>query len=369
MPRQIPAPRTILLIGLATIALLVSADLTVQSVLNPLWGVDAVVPYRAAGRWMSGGEPYLASSFTAGSGYDVPFLYPPPFLVAFAPLTLLPVVVVVILANVAALIACYGGLRRLGIRSFLVPLVLLWPPFSGAISGGNLQAVLFAAFAWVYWTPTRPGADAPEPREPGTSARPAILDGVLAALVPATKISQGHAYVGLVRLRPRAAFLGALACLAVVAVLLPVVGIDNWTTWVQQTARATDPSWPLRGSGLTRDMPSTITTLFAAITMLGALFVPRRRAGAWIGLLTVVGAPGLRLYGLLFAVPAMLELRREITLVAATLIATYTFEGLWMGIGLVVAAYALSGRFPALLEPITAQAPEAAAEPPANGAG
>jgi hypothetical protein len=84
--------------------------------------------------------------------------------------------------------------------------------------------------------------------------------------------------------------------------------------------------------------------------MLGAIAVPRARAGAWIGLLTVIGAPTLRLYGVIFAVPAMLELRREISLTAAILVATYTFEGLWLGIGLIAGAYAVSARVPALLE-------------------
>src|SRR5664280_1032772 len=98
--RRLPVPRTILVYGIAGIALAVSLDLTIQSFVLPIWGVDAVVPYRAALRWLSGGEPYLASAFVAGSGYDVPFLYPPPLLVAFAPLTMVPVEVVIVAANI-----------------------------------------------------------------------------------------------------------------------------------------------------------------------------------------------------------------------------------------------------------------------------
>ena len=232
----------------------------------------------------------------------------------------------------------------------LVPLVLLWPPFSGAIAAGNLQAVMFAAFAWLYWDRARLGDPRPVAREPVASTRPALIDGLLAALIPATKVSQGHAFVGLLRLRPRAAIFGALAVAMAVAALLPLVGPSVWVAWLEQLARAADPTWPLRGSSLTRDLPAIATTAFAGLTMLAALAVPRARAGAWIGLLTVIGAPTLRLQGVIFAVPAMLELRRELCLVAAILVATYTFEGLWLGIGLVAVAYALSARFPVLLE-------------------
>ena len=349
---RLPAPRTILVVGIAAIALAVSLDLTIQSFLVPIWGVDAVVPYRAAARWLAGGEPYLASAFVAGSGYDVPFLYPPPFLVAYAPLTLLPVDIVIVVANAVALLASWVALRRLGISHVLIPLVLLWPPFSGAIAGGNLEAVMFAALAWLYWDRARNGARAPEAREPSSSRRPALADGLLAAVIPAIKVSQGHAFVGLLRLRPRAAMLGALVVVVAVVALLPLVGPSLWVSWLQQSARAADPTWPLRGSSLTRDLPAIATTGIAGLSMLAALAVPRSRAGAWIGLLTVIGAPTLRLYGVIFAVPAMLQLRREISLVAALLVATYTFEGLWLGIGLVAFAYALSTRFPALLEPL-----------------
>ena len=355
MIRQLPTPRAVLVAGLALIALLVSIDLTLQSLLVPIWGVDAVVPYRAAARWLAGDQPYLASAFAAGSGYDVPFLYPPPFLVAFAPLTLLPVEAVIMGANIVALVASYAAVRRLGLPAAVAALVLLWPPFSGAIAGGNAQAVMFAAFAWLYWDRVQPGATAPRTRDPGAAGRPAIVDGLLAACIPAAKVSQAHAWVGLVRARPRAALLGAGAAIVVVIALLPLTGLDAWAAWLAQTGRAADPSWTLRGSSLTRDLPATVTDGVAFVTMLGALIMPRRRIGSWIGLLTVLGAPTLRLYGVIFALPAMLELRREVALAAAILVATYTFEGLWLGIGLITVAYALGTRVPWLLEPTTPQ--------------
>ena len=77
--------------------------------------------------------------------------------------------------------------------------------------------------------------------------------------------------------------------------------------------------------------------------MAAVLVVPNRHAGAWIGLLAVIGSPSLRVFGLLFALPAMLVIRREIALVAGLLIATYTFEGWWIAVGLVTGSLFLDG--------------------------
>ena len=76
--------------------------------------VDIEIPLRAADRWIQGSQPYLASSFAAPVGYDLPFLYPP---------VVLP---------------------------FLVPLILAWPPFAEGILGGNVQVLLVAAFVAVF---------------------------------------------------------------------------------------------------------------------------------------------------------------------------------------------------------------------------
>ena len=54
---------------------------------------------------------------------------------------------------------------------------------------------------------------------------------------------------------------------------------------------------------------------------------------------------------LLFALPAFLVVRREIALIGAFLVATYTFEGIWIGVLLVTAALGLAERYPALREP------------------
>jgi hypothetical protein len=346
-----PTPQETLRLGLLAIAVVVSALLTLESFQPGIWGVDMVVPLAAAGRWLGGGDPYPASAFAAGSGYDVPFLYPPLFLPFFGILTASPIAAIVG-GNVVAALAGYAMARRLGVPPLAIPLLLLWPPFSGAIAGANLQLLLVAAFTWVYWDRAATGSLRPVARDWSRPGRPGIVDGVLAALIPTVKISQGHAWVGLLRLRPRPALVGLGVMAVTAAATMALTGTEPWFGWLAQTARAADPTWALRGAGLTRDLPGLVTGLFAAATMLAALVVPSRRAGAWIGIITVIGAPGLRMYGVLFLLPAMLELRREVALVAGILIATYTMQGLWAGIGLVAISHALAGRYPALREPI-----------------
>ena len=55
----------------------------------------------------------------------------------------------------------------------------------------------------------------------------------------------------------------------------------------------------------------------AAACLVEVWFVPRERAGAWIGVLSVVGSLSLHIFGLLFLVPSMFLIRREAALMAA----------------------------------------------------
>ncbi len=334
--------------------------------------VDIEIPLRAAERWLAGGAPYLASAFRAPPGYDLPFLYPPCTLPLVAPLTIIPREV----AWAGWLAVCLGAalltVRRLGIPWPVAPLVLLWPPFAEAILGGNVQLVLVAGFAFLlFGRPSRPWQ--PLARDPADNGRPAVADGILGTAIPAFKLTQPHAWVALLRRRPGA----ALAGLAVAggggpaaqprggpaprrggggprrwgaAPTLPLVGPDAWLAWVEQLRRAADPSWPLAGASLAAGLPA-LGLLIAGGTALLCLVVPVARLGAWAGILTVVGAPSLRIFGVLFALPAMLTVRREIALLAAAMIATYTLQGLWGGLFLVLGTLFVAERYPALREP------------------
>ena len=185
-------PATRLLRGaLAAIALLVSLRMTIEMFLIPIWGVDVVIPLRAASRWLAGGEPYLASSWLSGPGYDNPYLYPPIFLPLYGLATLVPLVPLLVFASVAWALAAYAAPRRLGLLPIVVA-AFLWPPVSGTIQGGNIEMLMFAAFASVYWFwPRRPYEASP--RVPGEDRRPAIADGLLAGTIAAAKKSQAHA--------------------------------------------------------------------------------------------------------------------------------------------------------------------------------
>ena len=314
--------------------------------------VDIEIPLRAAERWLAGGEPYLASAFLAAPGYDLPFLYPPFTLPLVAPLTVLP--------REAAwgiwLAVCLGAAlvvaRRLGVPWAAVPLVLLWPPFAEAILGGNVQVLLAAAFVLLFFrAPVRPWA--PSARDPASADRPAGADGVLGAAIPALKLSQPHAWVALLRRRPKAALAGLVVVAALAVVSLPLVGIDAWVAWTEHLRRAGDPAWPIAGASLAAGMPAVVGLAVAALTAGLCLLVPVARLGAWTGILTVVGAPSLRMFGVLFALPAMLTIRRELALLAAAMIATYTLEGLWMGLSLVLGTLLVAERYPVLREPVT----------------
>lgn len=345
-------PGRLLRLALAAIGVVVSARFTAENLLIPTWGVDLVVPLRAGARWAAGGTPYLASSFAAGPGYDVPYLYPPILLPAFAALAELPIVPVVAVTGVLGLLAAYAACRRLGIPARWTPLVLLWPPFTVAIAGANLQLFLFLAFVWLFWDRPDEG-ERPMPRR-WTTPRPLLADAFAGATIPLVKVSQPHAWVGLLRFRPRAAIAGLGFVLAVATLLLPTIGPDLWFGWLDQLARAANPSWKLAGAELTRALQPPWPFVVLAATALGSLAVPKAAAGPWIALLTLVGAPSLRLYGALMLLPALLVIRREIALVAATLVATCTIVGLWSGIGIVVATLALASRVPLLRERSTA---------------
>ena len=314
--------------------------------------VDLEIPLRAAERWVHGGEPYLASSFSAPEGYGLPFLYPPPVLPLLAPLLVVSRGVVVAAWLAATVGAALFVARRLGMPWRAVPVVLCWVPFAEGLVGGNAQVLLVAAFVAVFFdAPTGPWH--PSPRDPRDGGRPAILDGTLAAITPALKLTQPHAWAALLRRRPAAALLGLGAAVAVALATLPLVGIGAWQAWIAQLGRAADPAWELRGSSLVQLLPGLLSPAATAVTVLLAMVVPTRRLGAAAGLLLVLGSPSLRSYGVLFLLPAMLAVRRDVALVAVTLVGTGVMPGMWAGILLVTFAFAAPARLDLIIAAAT----------------
>jgi hypothetical protein len=309
--------------------------------------VDLEIPLRAATRWVNGGQPYLPGAFDVIAGPDLPFLYPPIVLPILAPLLVVPKVVLFPVWMGICIAAGVFACRRLALPWWIVPIVLAWPPFAEALLGGNIQVPLFAAFTAVLYcaggAPFRP-----RPRDPRDPDRPAPVDGLLATLIGAIKVSLVHTWLFVLRRRPRAALLGAAIVIGFGVLTLPLVGIERWADWIGQAGRSGDPAWQAVGWPLSRAIGRGPGLLVTALT-LGAVFVvPVGRAGGWIGILSVIGAPSLHIFGLVFLVPAMLEIRRDIAVVAALAIATYTDLGLVLGTLLVAIAFALAGRSPIL---------------------
>jgi len=334
-------------------------------------GIAIEIPMLAAQRWVNGAAAYLPQSFDAPPGPDLPFLYPPAVLPFVAPLLALPRAAVLLGAILVCGVAASWALWRLRIPPSVWVFVLAWPPFAEGIVGANVQVVLFALFVALFFrSDKQTAAYHPTPQDPAApllaseTRRVAVSrdarNGVLATLIAAFKGSQAHAWAYLLFRRPRAAIVGLAIVAAVVLATLPFTGIGVWADWIAQVRRAADPSWALAGIAIGKHLPVVLALAISVGSIVALAFVPRAQAGAWVGVLAVIGAPSLHTFGLLFLVPAMLVIRREIALVAALFVAIYTEPGMWIGIALVVGSFVAGARVPALREPDVVRSPEPA---------
>jgi hypothetical protein len=337
-------------------ALLVPAVLAMVAGSAFIWvtqpvGLDLAIPLDATERWLAGGVVYDPASFTAESSTGLPFLYPPFVLPLLVPLTWLPRDPVVA-AWIAGLILASGwSLRRLRVPWWAIPVFLVWAPFLEGWLAGNVQILLFAVFAWLFtradaWAP----AFSPTLDDPVDTDRSGAMTGIAAASIAALKVAQLHAWLYVLRWRPAAAVQGAVVVGAIVLATVPLTGVELWADWVEQLRRAAAPGWPDGGFALGR-FAQPLGTIVVAVCLVLVLVIPRRDAGGTIGVLSVVGAASLRTYGILFMLPAMLLVRRELAIVAFGLIGLYTVPTMWAGILVVAAAWALSWRVAWLREP------------------
>ena len=333
-------PRRLLLAGLMTLLVILTVKAHVGTIwAMPRFGIDTESALMAADRWLAGGAPYNAAGFTAGPGVVQPFLYPPytlPFLAILASLPRTLVLWAVVLLYLALSVATC---RRLRIPWPWVPLVLLWPPFSEGILAANVAIPIFAAFVFLFYRPdgTRWRAT---PRDIAAPDGSDAMVGGLSVFQGAVKISQVHAWLFVLRHRRRAAVLGALGLLAIAAATLLVTGIGVWSDWLAQLRLASDPTWDLGGIALPRFLPPGVGYIVAIVCLVGVWFAPRRDPAPAVGILSVVGSVSLHTFGLLFLLPAMLVIRRELALIAACFVATYSYEGTWAAIVLVSVGYA-----------------------------
>lgn len=313
------------------------------------WGVDLVIPLRAASRWLSGEQVYLEEAFAYGAGYDLPYLYPPYALPLFAPFTAIPRDLLLWAWFFASLAMAAWSCRALGIPARWIPPVLAWAPFAEGLVNGNIQIAIFAGFVLILIrgvageTPSRP------------ARRSILATGLVAAGTAFLKVSQPHLIAFLARWDRRSAIVAVLAITAIALATLSVTGVDLWREWLDQLRRAADPSWTVGGPTLARYLPPPLSTLVVLGCLAAVLVVPRASAPVWVGVLMVIGAPSLHTYYLLFLLPAMLRIRLEISLVAATLIALYTEPSWWLAIVLIVGTLVLAQRWSEFLEPLPIQ--------------
>jgi hypothetical protein len=244
--------------------------------------------------------------------------------------------------------------RRLAFPIWTWPLVALWPPILEPIIGGNVQLPVVAMFCAVFWIDRRGRVIAAEPVERPLEETDGVGSGIgiVAAFSAAVKVSQPHTWVGVLRRAPRIALFGALVVAMGAIFTVPFTGLAIWGDWLTQLKRATDPTWELGGIAIARLVNPTLGLIVSVASILAiVLFLPRRRPGAWVGVLAVVGASSLHTFGTIFLIPAMLLIRRELALIAVLLIATTTYEGTWAGILVVAGSMALVLRWPTFLEP------------------
>jgi hypothetical protein len=97
---------------------------------------------------------------------------------------------------------------------------------------------------------------------------------------------------------------------------------------VDQLARAADPEWTRGGFGLEVVLVPAARPVLLLVGLALAFLAPADDAGASVGAVLVVFGQSLRMFGVLFLVPAMLRIRRELALLAAMFIATYTTTAL-----------------------------------------
>ena len=341
-------PRLVIVASLVVLLILLTVRNDVALVRQPHLGVDIEIPLRAADRWLSGGQPYLAQAFTTGSGATLPFLYPPIVLPLFAVLAWIPRTPILWGAFAGMLVAAVVAARRLRIPWVWIPLVVLWRPFFEGIVHANLTILTFLAFVILFYR--RTGSPwRPDPRDVSKPDEPAVEIGALATVIGAVKVSQPHAWLYVLHYRWRAAAIGALAVVALVVLTLPLTGNRLWFDWIDQLRRAGNPAWTAGGFAMSRYLPPLVAFSVALACIVAVWFVPRRDGGPWVGVLSTVGAVSLHQFGLLFLIPAMLMIRLELALVAACLIATHDSRGSWAGILLVTVAYAASRFAPVRL--------------------
>ena len=251
---------------------------------------DLNVYLGSAGRWLDGGLPFMTapvSSWPSSARNDF-FLYPPPLLPFFGLLSRLPEAPVAAGWTVAMVACAYKAYRFLGLSRTVSAVMLAFPPVMIGFESGNIASLTFLLFA------------------------AAVRAGGALVVDCLIKVQSGLPALWLIRQRRwRGILAGSAVVGTIVAVTLPMVGLDSWRAWwdglgYRAASEAAVPS--LYGYSYAQMLPGVVFAV-VAIALVGLALLPRGRPGlAAMGLASIFASPALWPHGFVFALPAVLML-------------------------------------------------------------
>jgi hypothetical protein len=259
----------------------------------------------AGGAWLDGHAVYLAAPLTRVPPDPtlLPFVYPPFLLPIFGALDRLPVAIVIVIWEFAAVAAVLLALRLLGVRTGWLPLLMLWPPIALGLSVGNAAPFGFLGLAAGWrWGPAL------------------VLGG-------AFKAQAAIPSLWLLRERHWRPFvLGCAIVAGLILVTLPLTGVAIYGDWLRglQAFEATLRRYPaIQGVALQRVVPEVVALAVAIAAVAAAAAASGRMGLSRFGLASIVASPSIYVHGLTFILPAALWLDTA---------------GLWLILGLVPTA-------------------------------
>jgi hypothetical protein len=286
----LPAGRSRLGLGLVVfvVAGWLVYDLLLWQQSNHLYDLDVYLA--TAGRWLTGGQPYMTGPISAwppDPAHDF-FLYPPPLLPLFGLLSKLPNPGVAI-GWEAFLVACaYTSFLTLGLRPGWSLALLAFPPVMIGFESGNVASFIFLLFVLAY-------------RAGGTLVAGGLFK--VQSVVPALWLVRTRRWRGLI--------FGLATVGVIVLVTLPIVGFDSWRAWyagLGYRAESQPAVAEMFGLSSARYMPGpAFVAVSVAVVALASLFSGRRGLAAF-GLASILASPSLWPHGFVFALPAVLML-------------------------------------------------------------
>jgi hypothetical protein len=281
---------------------------------------DLRLDLRAGAEFLRGNNVYLTSPLTLPPADPtmLPFLYPPVTLPVFGLLSQVPFWLVGPAWFIGSALAAIAALRCFGVTWRWSLALLLWPGFAEGLYVGNVAIPALLAFAVGPWI--------------GAAL---VVGGIF-------KLQAGIPSLWLLREgRVRGFVIGVGALLVLVALTLPLTGVQAWTEWIDglRNYAASQSAVPaLYGFALPGFVPYPVYVALAALAVAFAFLARSRESLARFGVATVVASPSLFTHGFLTAIPALLGLRTFWLWASLALTASVLGGGWWFAILIALAA-------------------------------